>query len=127
MPVKYYKLITETSMEPKNNARIKCVSLYAPVYDYFLHDKKQGIWRGKRVIEPGTPVNEFTEIYFTRNDPEYAKEKGLLLEFEFKSKDLIGFPFLLIPKGDMLFGYDAPGIIVKPNIVLTKPGPFNQG
>ncbi len=112
-------------MEPTNNARIQCMSMYAPIYDYFVHDKKQAIWRGKRVVEPGTPADTFTEIYFVRaNDPLEPNE---MPEYEFKNKDLIGFPFLLIPKGNILFGYDKPGKIIKPNIVLAKSSPFNRG
>ncbi len=112
-------------MEPTNNSRIKCMSIYAPIYDYFVHDKKQGIWRGKRVVEPNTPVDVFTEIYFVRaNNPLEPNE---IPEYEFKNKDLIGFPFLLIPKGNILFGYDAPSTILKPAIQLRKPSPFNEG
>ncbi len=111
-------------MEPTNNARIKCMNLYAPIYAYFVHNKEQGIWRGRRVVEPGTPTDSFTEIYFVRaNDPLEPNE---MPEYEFEKGDLIGFPFLLIPKGNMLFGYDAPGTIIKPNILLQKPSPFNN-
>lgn len=110
-------------MEPINNARIRCMSLYAPIYDYFVHNKEQNIWRGKRVVEPGTPTDAFTEIYFVRsNDPLEPNE---MAEYEFKDNSLLGFPFLLIPKGNMLFGYDAPGTIIKPAIRLSKPSPFN--
>lgn len=109
-------------MEPTNNARINCQNYYAAIYDYFVSDKKQGIWRGKRVIEPGTPIDSFKEIYFVRaNDPLKPDE---MPEYEFKSKDLIGFPFLLIPKGNMLFGYDGPGVIIKPAIQPQRRSPF---
>ena len=109
-------------MQPTNNARIKCISVYFAVHDYALIDKGQGIWRGNRVIEVGTPADAFTSIYFTRE----SRPDDVLQEYEFESTKLIGFPFLLVPKDRMLFGYDEPSNILKPDINLSKPNLFNR-
>ena len=114
-------------MEPTNNARIKCMNLYFPVCNYSCVDVKQNIWKGERVIEPGTPSDQFTIIYFTRNTDEENKLETLVPEYTFKNTKLIGFDFLLVSKERMLFGYDEPSPILKPNVRLVKPSPFNRG
>ena len=108
-------------MQPKNNARIHTVTTYFPVADIFCVDKKQKVWKGERVIEPGTPEDVYTVIYFSRKyDPDVNDWDKMNPEYHITEKDIIGFEFWLIPKEKMLFGYDPPGRIIKPIITQGK-------
>ena len=110
-------------MQPSNNARIQSATTYLPVTNIVCVDEDQQIWKGDRVIEPGTPSDQYTIIYFSRKyDPENNDWDKINPEYEFTDEDIIGFKFLLIPKEKMLFGYDPPGTIIKP-IITDRKGP----
>ena len=116
-------------MEPSNDARLRASSLYAPICNYTkvkTKDKKRNIWKGCRVIEPGSPKDQVLIIYFSReyHPNDYLNDK-ILTEIEFNGEEIIGFPFMLIPKEKILFSYDPPSaLIVKPAIRLTEPRKF---
>jgi len=107
-------------MQPKNNARIKCVSIYAPIHNVVCVDEDQNIWKGERVIEEGTPIDFASIIYFSRSyyPDDYLNDK-VFTEVEF-GPELLGFPFVLVPKEKILFSYDPPSIISRPDIKLSK-------
>lgn len=115
-----------------DDARLKCFSDYTPIRDIEIVDTKQGIWKGKRVIEPGTDPSVMTVIYFRRakkmtpTDGESLTELELMWpELHVKDASIMGYEFYLIPKIKMLFGYDPPSsIIAKAPMQMKRPGPF---
>ncbi len=111
-------------MEPQNNARIKCTNLYFAVTNLECVDEKNDTWKGERVIEPGTPSDILLDVFFYRTYDKDNAVDMMLHEHEITDTSIIGFKFWLIPKEKMLFGYDRPTSIIKPNIKLTKPSPF---
>ena len=58
--------IIQLNKPPISDARLKCFSDYTPLKDIEVVDTKQGIWKGNRVVEPGTNPDVMTVIYFYR-------------------------------------------------------------
>lgn len=109
-----------------NDARIKCFGSYVPVRNTEIVDAKQKIWKGERIIEPGTPQDAAKTVYFSRTFDKDSDLDKLFKEFHFTDNTILGCEFWLIPKEKLLFGYDeAPGEgIALPPIKLTKPRIF---
>ena len=125
--------IVQLNKPTVSDARLKCFSDYTPIRDIEIVDTKQGIWKGKRVVEPGTNPDVMTVIYFRRTKgvgpitkPTEPTELELMWpELHIKDCSIMGYEFYLIPKIKMIFGYDpASSIIVKAPMSMKKPGPF---
>jgi hypothetical protein len=51
----------------------------------------------------------------------------MLYEHDFTDSDLLGIPFLVVPKEKIIFGYEpASDVIVRPPIKLRQPGPMDE-
>lgn len=109
-------------MEANNNSRIKCFGSYVPVTNITCIDEKQNIWKGDRVIEVATSPEAMLVIFFTREPSEID---NLIKEKTIYDDSVLGFPFTLIPKEKILFGYDPPSMIIKPK-ATTKQSPFRD-
>jgi hypothetical protein len=116
----------------ENNARLKC-SAHVPLKNIKIVDTKQGIWRGERIIEPGSRTDEMLHQFFWRlkkgTKPEDLGEIDRMYpEFHVHDAGVLGEEFWLIPKQRILFGYDPPSSsIFKAPIPLSKGGPFRGG
>jgi hypothetical protein len=109
----------------KGEARIKCFGNHVPVENIEVVDIKQMIWKGERIIEPGTPQDTMKIVYFSRRYEDNDIDK-LFREYTLTNETIMGRKFSLIPKEKLLFGYDPPSdTIIKPPIKLTKPRIFN--
>ncbi|KKK89184.1 hypothetical protein LCGC14_2735660, partial [marine sediment metagenome] len=104
---------------------------YTPLKDIEVVDTKQGIWKGNRVVEPGTNPDVMTVIYFYRRKHrqgprmEPTEIEAMWPEMYIKDCSIMGYEFWLIPKIKMLFGYDPPSsTIIKAPMQMKKPGPF---
>jgi hypothetical protein len=111
-----------------NDARIKCFGSGVPVFDVECVDAVQSIWRGTRILEPGTPQDAYLTVYFSR---AYNYDKSdldrMLYEYHFDDPSLLGVPFLVVPKEKVIFGFDPPSeTILKPPVKLQAPGPFSR-
>lgn len=115
-------------MSELNNARLKCFGSGVPVYNWTVVDTERGIWKGTRIIEPGTPADTFETVYFSRSyDTENNDLDRMIHEYEFLDPAIVGVPFLVVPKEKVIFGYDSPStVIAKPPVKLAAPSPFNR-
>lgn len=100
-------------IKPFANARIQCFGAYIPMRDIKCIDKKQHIWRGKRVAEVLKPEGEISIVYFSHEGPPDNDFDKVTPPLHFTDISILGFPFWLIPKHRLLFGYDPPSIIAK--------------
>lgn len=121
--------IIQLNKPPMSDARMMCFSDYTPIRDIEIVNTKHQVWKGKRVIEPGTDPNAMTILYFRRLkavDPNKLTELELLWpEIHIHDATIMGYEFWLIPKIKMLFGYDPPSSsILKAPLSRKKPGPF---
>lgn len=126
--------IVQLNKPPISDARMKCFSDYTPVKDIEIVNTKHQVWKGKRVIEEGTPEGIMTVIYFRRRDkgdpqrsnvPKLTELETLWPEIHIHDATIMGYEFWLIPKIKMLFGYDPPSsTILKAPMSRKKPGPF---
>jgi len=105
-----------------HNARIKTFGSYVPVKDVEPVDCKEGVWKGNRIVEPGTPEDVMLVVYFSRAYSRDNEIDKMVQEYHITDESIMGYEFWLIPKEKLLFGYDPPSpIIEKPPIRLTKP------
>jgi len=109
-----------------NNARIKCFGGYIPIRDIEAIDTKQKIWKGKRIVEIGTPTDVLEELFFSRDYSSDSEIDKLLCEKHIKDNSILGCEFWLIPKEKLLFGYDPPSTILKPDIRPSSSRPRIQ-
>ncbi len=114
-------------LRPTNGAVMKCFGGYLPLANVELVDEKQLIYRGERIVEPGTPADSLEYIYFSRRyDREHNPIDATLRELTIEDPSLIGFPFWLVPKEKVVFGYDKPSVIARPDIRLSKSSPLGD-
>ncbi len=125
--------IVQLNKPPIDDARLKCFGDYTPLKDIEVVDTKQGIWKGTRIVEPGTSPDVMLIIYFRRRRKaqgpvvEPSDIETMWPELHIKDASIMGYEFWLIPKVKMLFGYDpASSIIVKAPMQAGKPGPFSR-
>ncbi len=123
--------IVQLNKPPISDARLKCFSDYTPLKDIEVVDTKQGIWKGSRVIEPGTSPDVMTIIYFRRSKTldqnQLSEIEAMWPEIHIKDTSIMGYEFYLIPKVKMLFGYDPPSsTIIKAPMQMGKSGPFQR-
>ena len=117
------------SEKPKlNNARLQSFGGYFAIYDVQLVDEKQNIYKGRPVMGPISkttlPSNIieadwvfFIDEYDDRNDWDRLYHQ---LSFD---DNLLGQPFVLVPKEKLLFKYSPP----TEGIVLPPVGMFGRG
>jgi len=98
-----------------NNARIQTFGAYIPVYDVEEVNRKKGIWRGKRIVEPEMREEEWPFVYFSRlYDPETNDLDKIFPELQWDDPELLGVPFVLIQKEKLLFRYMPSSLIALP-------------
>ena len=114
-----------------NNARIKSFGVYAavhnikPVKDVFVlyeaaptefilgPKETKNIWQGDVILEEHHR-NKNTTVYFSMVQQPDKNEYDLIFPIlHFKSKDILGEPFYLIPKDKLLFAYEKSSFIQK--------------
>ncbi len=104
-------------MDKLNNAVIAPFGAYLPVYNIEAVDAKKGIWKGLIVPHAARGMaakDEDKIVFFTRNYLPEVNDMDLVYpEIEFKSKDIMGVKFWLIPKEKLLFGYEEPTTIAR--------------
>lgn len=107
-------------MNELNNARIKSMS-YAVFYDYEVVDERQGIWKGKLVLDADARTDDKV-MYFLRKYDRKDNDVDRMLqgEFEFIDTNILGVKFLLVPKDKVLFAYEPSTIIIRPPIKIAK-------
>lgn len=111
----------------KNNARIKTLGAYWPVKDIEPVDKEQKVWKGKRINEIGLPEGVLDWVFFSRDyKPEVNEYDQIIREIEFTDESILGYPFWLIPKEKLFFGYDPPSILAKPDLRPTNSNPLRR-
>lgn len=108
------------------DARMRCFGSYVPVKNIVIVDTKQKIWRGDRIVEPGTPEDAMMIVYFNRTFDKDSDLDKLFHEYVFTDNTILGFEFWLIPKEKLLFGYDPPSSIIKPALKFAPGGPFTH-
>lgn len=102
-----------------NNARIKC-SGYMPVKDAVVIDEKQKIWKGTRVLEPGSPEDYFVEVIFSRDYNPEKNEFDIMFKEIIMDSTLLGYDFIMVPKDKIVAFYDPASLIAKPDIKLSR-------
>ena len=99
----------------RNNAQLVPMGGVVPITDYKVYNEELQIWKGKLVIQPGSGAPEV--IYFSRKyQPEINELDQIFVEIEILDTELLGVPFILVPKEKFLFGYfKGSDTIVIPN------------
>jgi hypothetical protein len=111
---------TKTVSEPKlkrNNAQIIPMGGSLPVSDYECYNEELKIWRGNLII-PGADGNKV--IFFSRKyQPEINDLDKIFVEIEITDPELLGVPFILVPKEKLMFGYERATTagIIRPKLV----------
>ena len=107
----------------RNQAQIVPMGSNVPIIEYELYNKELQIWKGKLAIPPGSGAPDI--IYFSRKyQPDINELDQIFVEIEIEDTELLGVPFILVPKEKFLFGYfNAPGegIIIPTKPVLSRP------
>ena len=116
--------VEELLEAPKRNAaQIVPMGGLVPIMDYELYNEELQIWKGKLCIPPGSGAPE--TIYFSRKyQPEINELDQIFVEIEIEDTDILGVPFIMVPKEKFLFGYfRAPGegIIIPNKPTLSRP------
>ena len=95
----------------------------APIYDYEVYNEELQIWKGKLVIPPGSGAPEV--IYFSRKyQPDINELDAIFVEIEITDTELLGVPFIMVPKEKMLFGYfrsPGEGIVIPAKPRISRP------
>jgi hypothetical protein len=101
----------------RNNATIIPMGGSLPIMDYTLYNEEHKIWRGTLVVPQ---KNAAPIIYFSRKyQPEVNELDQIFVEIEITDPELLGVPFILVPKEKLMFGYDKGSSI----LTLNPNGP----
>ena len=107
----------------RNAAQIVPMGGLVPLMDYELYNEELQIWKGKLCIPPGSGAPE--TIYFSRKyQPDINELDQIFVEIEILDLEILGVPFIMVPKEKFLFGYfRAPGegIIIPTKPQLSRP------
>lgn len=107
-----------------NNARIRAINNYVPIYDIEEVDKKLCVWRGVPVPQEGMKEELPSFIYFSRKYmPETNDMDKVFPEICFSNKDLLGVKFYLIPKEKLYFFYEPASSTIQipvPKVVKRR-------
>jgi hypothetical protein len=107
----------ETNTFVRNNAQIIPMGGSLPVSDYECFDEDLQIWKGNLIV-PGTNGNKV--IFFSRKyQPEINDLDKLFVEIEITDPELLGVPFILVPKEKLMFGYERATTdgIIRPQLI----------
>ena len=107
-------------MIPTNNARVLTLNGYQMVTAVELVDAEQGIFKGEIVKQPEQKNSVGSTLFFRRDSGVDTEFDSMWPYIDFKTTELIGFPFVLVPKEKILFIYDEPSVIIKP-MIDTNP------
>jgi hypothetical protein len=111
------KGVTSEPKLERNNAQIIPMGGSLPVSDYECYNEELKIWRGNLII-PGTDGNKV--IFFSRKyQPEINDLDQIFVEIEITDPELLGVPFILVPKEKLMFGYERATTagIIRPKLV----------
>ena len=104
----------------RNNATLVPMGGLVPIESYEVWNEELQIWKGKLVIPPGSGAPDI--VYFSRKyQPEINELDQIFVEIEILSTELIGVPFIMVPKEKFMFGYFKGSdklILPKKNIKL---------
>jgi len=104
----------------RNNAQLGIMNKSFPVVDWEIYDVKQEIWRG-RILEQTEQEKNLgggnIQIFFSRSVDKDSEYDRLLKMYEF-SDELVGVPFLLVPKEKVLFVYQPASHIMIPQSAI---------
>jgi len=103
----------------RNNATLVPMGGLVPIERYEVYDKERKIWKGHLVIPATSGAPDI--IYFSRNyQPEINELDQIFVEIEFTDTEILGVPFLMVPKEKFLFGYfKGSDTIVIPKIKIS--------
>ena len=112
----------------RNNAMLVPMGGLVPIEDYELYKKDDNveIWKGKLVIPGKSDTPDI--IYFSRfYQPDINDLDKIFVEIEITDLNILGVPFILVPKEKFLFGYfKGSDTIVIPKINLAGSRPHMQ-
>ena len=108
-------------MDKLNNAQIKCMGR-VDIMDYEIVDAAQKIWKGLVVFDAKNSGEDHIVYFSRRYDVVTNDIDRMLEEYEIKNTSIIGVKFLLIPREKLLFAYEPPSSILRPQIHLSKKG-----
>jgi hypothetical protein len=107
----------------RNNAQIVPMGSNIPIIEYEVYNSELQIWKGKLAIPPGSGAPDI--IYFSRKyQPDINELDQIFVEIEIEDTDLLGVPFILVPKEKFLFGYfraAGEGIIIPNKKIKLSP------
>lgn len=119
--------LTKNTGEGRNNATIFPMGGCIPICETELYledlDRSICIWKGKLVIPPGKSGAPDVVFFSRLYQPEINELDKLFVEIEIKTTDLIGIPFILVPKEKMMFGYFAGSdtILIPQKKIVQRP------
>lgn len=107
----------------RNNATIFPMGGSIPICEYELYNEEHQIWKGKLVIPPGKAGAPDVVFFSRKYQPEINDLDKLFVEMEMENTDLLGIPFILVPKEKLLFGYygGSGTVILPPPARITRP------
>lgn len=116
----------EEKEKPKlNDARYTSLGSYRALYDIRAVDEEKKIWKGRPIIDfsmqkmPGVQkASETAWVFFSREYDDRNDWDRLYHEIEIDDEEILGQPFILVPKEKILFAYDPPPV----GIILPHPG-----
>jgi hypothetical protein len=116
------KIVPDTG-EGRNNATIFPMGGSIPICEYEIYNEEHQIWKGKLVIPPSAS-GASDVVFFSRfYQPEINDLDKLFVEIEMEATDLIGIPFILVPKEKLMFGYFAGSstIVIPKKKIIKHP------
>lgn len=94
----------EETKPTRNNATIIPMGGTLPICDYTCFNKEHNIWRGTLVVPQ---KNANPNVFFSRKyQPEINDLDKIFVEIEITELEILGVPFLLVPKEKLMFGYE---------------------
>ena len=108
----------------RNNSQIFPMGAQVPIMNYEVVDKKRFIWKGELILNINSKASDSKVIYFSREyQPEINELDKIFKEILFEDAELLGVPFLLVPKEKLLFAFEAGSNIISipRNLKLKRP------
>ena len=110
---------TEDTKEQDPNAQIICRGCTA-IFDYTCVDEQQQIWKGRPVFDPSSKDYGRWIFFSRRYDSVNSDIDRMIEEYEVFDESLIGVKFVLVPSQKILFFYEEPSTILRPQIRNDK-------
>lgn len=105
-----------------NNASILPMNGYMAVGNVEMTDTKNNVFRGEIVRNRDQNEIKAKWVYFRRDSGVDVEFDQMWPYMDFESEDLLGFPFLLVPKEKILFFYNEPSFIIQPIVEKKRRG-----